>query len=136
MAIVVKDPNLALGGKVTYVTGNGVRFAMMRAAASFDRVGSGTAPAPRCKSLSIPSPDVRKGRGKFYGVETVKFALNPDHPVCHAVAHRATYYPADHVTFTAVSRKKPRPGSSAHGKTGHVGRGKVGVGGTRTRSHS
>ncbi|WP_061151590.1 hypothetical protein [Caballeronia arvi] len=68
-------------------------------------------------------------------MKTVKRALNLDHPAYHAAVYRTTYYPADQVTFTAVDRKKLRPGRSAHGKTGRVGRGKLRVGGTRTKSH-
>ncbi|CAE6906905.1 hypothetical protein [Paraburkholderia domus] len=132
MAIEVKDPNYELGEKATYVTVNGVKYAVVCADAWFDQIGSGNAPAPCGKSLSVPLGDVIKGSGKFYGVKTVKLALNPVHPAYHAAVHRATYYPADQVTFTAGSRKKLRPGSSAHSKTG---RGKVGVGGMRTRSH-
>ena len=135
MAIEVKDPNYELGEKATYVTVNGVKYAVVRADAWFDQIGSGNAPAPCGKSLSVPLVDVIKGSGKFYGVKTVKLALKPVHPAYHAAVHRATYYPADQVTFTAVSRKKLRPGSSAHSKTGRVGRGKVGVGGMRTKSH-
>ncbi|TDN70062.1 hypothetical protein [Paraburkholderia sp. BL10I2N1] len=136
MAVDVEDPKCKLGEKATYVTINGVEYANVRAAAWFDQTGSGNAATPRGKLLSIPLRDVMKGSRKFCGVKTVKLALNPDHPACHAAVHRATYYPADHVTFTAVSRKKPRPGSSAQSKTGRVGRGKVGVGGMRTRSHT
>ena len=132
MAIEVKDPNYELGEKATYVTVNDVKYAVVRADAWFDQIGSGNAPAPCGKSLSVQLGDVIKGSGKFYGVKTVKLALNPVHPAYHAAVHRATYYPADQVTFTAVSRKKLRPSSSAHSKTG---RGKVGVGGMRTKSH-
>ena len=136
MAIDVKDPNYELGEKATYVTVNGVKYAIVRADAWFDQIGAGNAPASGGKALSLPLGDVTRGSGKFYGVKTVKLALNPDLPAWHAAVHRATYYPADQVTVTAVSRKKLRPGSSAHSRTDRVGRGKVGVGGMRTKSHS
>jgi hypothetical protein len=136
MAIEVKDPNYELGEKATSVTVNGVTFAIVRADAWFDQIGAENSPAPSGKALSLPLGDVTRGSGKFYGVKTVKLALNPDHRAYHAAVHRATYYPADQVTFTAISRKKLRPGSSAHSKTARVGRGKVGVGGMRTKSHS
>lgn len=136
MAINVKDPNYKLGEKATYVTVNGVKYAIVRADAWFDQIGAENAPAPGGKALALALGDVTKRHGEFYGVKTVKLALNPDHPAYHAAVHRATYYPADQVTFTGVSRKKPRPGSSAHSRTDRVGRGKVGVGGMRTKSHS
>jgi hypothetical protein len=136
MAIDVKASNYELGKTVTYVTVNGVKHAIARADAWFEQIGSGNAPAPRGKSLSVRLRDVIKSGGKSYGVQAVKLALNPDHRACHAAVNRVTHYPADQPTFTAVSRKKPRPGISSHGKTGRAGRGKVGVGGMRTRSHS
>ena len=136
MAIEAKDPDYELGEKATYVTVNGAKYAIARADTWLDQIGAGNAAAPGGKALSLPLEDVIKGSGKFYGVKTVKLALNPDHPAYHAAVHRATHYPADQVTFTAVSRKKLRPGSSAHSKTDRVGRGKVGVGGMRTKSHS
>ncbi|MFL9937243.1 hypothetical protein P0D88_52045 [Paraburkholderia sp. RL18-103-BIB-C] len=136
MAIDVKDPNYKLGEKATYVTVSGVRYAIVRADAWFDQIGAENAPAPGGKALSLPLGDVTEGRGKFYGVKTVKLALSPDRSGYHVAVHRATYYPADQATFTGVSRKKLRPGSSAHSRTDRVGRGKVGVGGMRTRSHS
>ncbi|BCG04085.1 hypothetical protein PPGU19_086530 (plasmid) [Paraburkholderia sp. PGU19] len=133
MAIDVKAPIYELGKTVTYVTVNGVKHAIVRADAWFEQIGSGNAPAPRRKSLSVRLRDVIKSGGKSCGVQAVKLALNQDHRACHAAVNRVTHYPADQPTFTAVSRKKPRPGISSHGKTG---RGKVGVGGMRTRSHS
>ncbi|BFG81212.1 hypothetical protein PTKU46_92460 [Paraburkholderia terrae] len=136
MAIDVKSSNYELGKTVTYVTVNGVTHAVVRADAWFEQIGSGNAPAPRGKSLSVRLRDVIKNGGKSYGVLAVKLALNPDHRACHAAVNRVTHYPADQPTFTAVSRKKPRPGILSHGETGHTGRGKVGVGGMRTRSHS
>jgi hypothetical protein len=136
MAIDVNDSNYAFGAKVPYRTVNGVKYAIVRADAWFDRIGAANAPAPRGKSLSAPLRDGIKGRRRFNCAKTVKLALNPDPAAYHAAVHRATYYPADQVTFTTVSRKKPRPGSSARNKAGRAGRGKVGVGGMRTRSHS
>ncbi|WP_246217576.1 hypothetical protein [Paraburkholderia panacisoli] len=133
MAIDVKDPNYKLGEKATYVAVDGVKYAIVRADAWFDQAEN--APAPGSKALSLPLGDVTRGRGKFYGVKTVKLAINPDHPAYHAAVHRVTYYPADQVTFTGVSRKKLRSGSSTHSRTDRVGRGKVGVGGMRTKSH-
>lgn len=53
--------------------------------------------------------------------------IDPGHPACQAAPHRTTRYPAEHVTLTAGSRKRLRPGVP-HRK---VGRGKVGVGGKR-----
>ena len=44
MAIEVKDPNYELGEKATYVTVNGVKYAVVRADAWFDQIGSGNAP--------------------------------------------------------------------------------------------
>lgn len=79
---------------------------------------------------------MRSTRGEFYGVNIVKLAINPDHPAYHAAVHRMTYYPADQVMFSGVSRKKLRPGSSAHSRTDRVGRGKVGVGGMRAKAHN
>ncbi|SKD04805.1 hypothetical protein [Paraburkholderia hospita] len=136
MEIEAKDPSYELGEKATYVTVDGVKHAIVRADTWFDQIGTENAPAPGGKALLLPLGHVIKGSGKFYGVKTVKLALNPDHPAYHAAVHRATYYPADQVTFTAGSRNKLHPGSSAHSKTDRVGRGKVGVGGMRTKSHS
>ncbi|QQX88639.1 hypothetical protein JJQ59_25180 [Cupriavidus necator] len=51
--------------------------------------------------------------------------IAPGHSAYQAAAHRTTRYPAEHVTLTAGSRKRLRPGVP-HRK---VGRGKVGVGG-------
>ncbi|MBC8751213.1 hypothetical protein OKW43_007453 [Paraburkholderia sp. WC7.3g] len=136
MAIGVRRFYYEFGEKAAYVTVNGVRYAIPRADAWSDQTRSGNAAAPWGKSMSIPLRDEMKGSGKFCGVKTARLALNPDRPTYHTAVRRATYYPADHVTFTAVSRKKPRAGGSAHGKTGRVGRGKVGVGGMRTKSHS
>jgi hypothetical protein len=128
--------NDTLGEKATYVTVNGVKSAIVRADAWFDQIGAENSPAAGGKAMSLPLADGTWGSGKFYGVKTVKLALNTDHRAYHAAVHRATYYPADQVTFTAVSRKKLRPASSARSKTDRVGRGKVGVGGMRTNLHS
>ncbi|AUT75789.1 hypothetical protein [Paraburkholderia hospita] len=137
MEIEARDPSYELSEKATYVTVNGVKYAIVCADTWFDEIGVENAPAPGGKALSRPLGHVIKGSGKFYVVKTVKLVLNPDHLAYHAAPHRATYYPADQVTFTAVSRNKVRPGSSAHSKTDRVvGRGKVGVGGMRTESHS
>jgi hypothetical protein len=133
MAIEVTNPHYAPGEKATYVTVNGVKYAIVRADAWFDPIGVANAPAPGGKSLSVSLGNILKGRGKFYGRKAVELSLNPNHPAYCSAVHRATYYPADQVTLTAVSRKKLRPGSSARRKTG---RGKVGVGGMRTMSHS
>ena len=106
MEIEAKDPSYELGEKATYVTVNGVKHAIVRADTWFDQIGTENAPAPGGKALLLPLGHVIKGSGKFYGVKTVKLALNPDHPAYHAAVHRATYYPADQVTFTAGSRNK------------------------------
>ncbi|MEX3937134.1 hypothetical protein AB4Y32_36270 [Paraburkholderia phymatum] len=133
MAIVAKNPDDGLGGKARYVTVNGARFVIVRADVWFDQSGSQNAPVPHDNQLSVLLGNLLKGSGKFYGVKSVKLALKRHPPVCRSAAHRATYYPADHVTLTAASRKKPRAGRPAPRK---IGRGKVGVGGMRTRSHS
>ncbi|SAL85756.1 hypothetical protein AWB74_07425 [Caballeronia arvi] len=65
MAIEVKDSNLELDEKATYVTVNGVEYAVVRADAWFDQIGVGTAPTPGGKSLSIPLGDVIKRSGNF-----------------------------------------------------------------------
>lgn len=54
--------------------------------------------------------------------------IDPGHPAYQAALHRTTRYPAEHVTLTASSRKRPRP-CVPHRK---VGRGKVGIGGKRS----
>ena len=54
--------------------------------------------------------------------------IDPSHPTYQAALHRTTRYPAEHVTLTAGSRKRLRPGMP-HRK---VGRGKVGIGGKRS----
>ncbi|SIT45592.1 conserved hypothetical protein [Paraburkholderia piptadeniae] len=133
MAIEVKGPNYALSAKATYVTVNGAGFAILRANAWFDQSGSWSAPAPHDNPLSVLLGNPVKGSGKFYGVKTAKHAFKQHPPVCHSAVHRATYYPADQVTLTVASRKKLRAESPAPRKTG---RGKVGVGGMRTRSHN
>ncbi|CAN7664972.1 hypothetical protein D9M68_91390 [compost metagenome] len=51
--------------------------------------------------------------------------IDPGNSAYQGAPHRATRYPAEHVTLTADSRKRLRP-SVPHRK---VGRGKVGVGG-------
>jgi hypothetical protein len=90
MEIEAKDPSYELGEKATYVTVNGVKHAIVRADTWFDQIGTENAPAPGGKALLLPLGHVIKGSGKFYGVKTVKLALNPDHPAYHAAVHRAT----------------------------------------------
>jgi hypothetical protein len=51
--------------------------------------------------------------------------IGPSHPAYQGAPHRATHYPAEHVTLTAGSRKRLRPCAPRR----KVGRGKVGVGG-------
>jgi hypothetical protein len=54
--------------------------------------------------------------------------IDPGPLAYRAARHRMTRYPAEHVTLTAGSRKRLRPGAP-HRKTG---RGKVGIGGKRS----
>ncbi|HEX7907769.1 MAG TPA: hypothetical protein VF534_06720 [Paraburkholderia sp.] len=136
MAIDVKDPNYRLGEKATYVTVNCVKYAIVRADARFDQIGAGNIPAPDRKALALALRDATRRRREFYGVKIVKCAINPDRPAYHAAVNRTTYYPADQVMFSGVSRKKLRPGSSAHSRTDRVERDKVGVGGMRTKAHN
>ncbi|WP_233810252.1 hypothetical protein [Paraburkholderia sp. HP33-1] len=116
MAIDVKDNIYQLGSIETYVIVDGVKYAIVRADAWFDEIGSRDAPASRGKSLLIPVGDVIMGGRKSYGVKTVNLALNPAHPAHYAAVHSATYYPAHQVTFAAASRRTPRLGSSMDSK--------------------
>ncbi|MEM5382799.1 hypothetical protein VSR68_04235 [Paraburkholderia phymatum] len=133
MAIDVKNPNYRFGGNSTYVTVNGVGFAIVRADAWFEQSGSRNASASHDNRLSVLLGNPIKGSGKYCGARTVKLALKRHPSVCHSVVHRATHYPADQVTLAAACRKKLRSGNPARRKTG---RGKAGVGGMRKRSHS
>ncbi|SEK08545.1 hypothetical protein [Paraburkholderia diazotrophica] len=134
MAIDVKNPNYGLGRNSAYVTVNGAWFAIVCADAWSGQSGSRNAPASHDNSLSVLLGNLIKGSGKYYGVETVKLTLKRHHPpVCHSMVHRAIYYPDNQVTLAAASRKKPRSCNPAPRKTG---RGKVGVGGMRARSHN
>ena len=160
MTVELKDHDRKLGGgRVTYVVADGVRYAIPRAddyesmieaarllssepnaealrgslAYVDKKFGSGNAPVPGRKTLPVPLGDAFKGSEKFYAVKAFKLALNPDHLAYQAALHRVAHYPADQVTFTADSRKKLRPSIGTHSKK--TGRGKVGVGGIRTKSH-
>jgi hypothetical protein len=65
MEIEAKDPGYEFGEKATYVTVNGVKYAIVRAHTWFDQIGTENAPAPGGKSAVASAGARNQGQWKI-----------------------------------------------------------------------